>query len=249
MTESDSRSAPVGISALDSARFGIRVARASLLRLEDLPLVLNFCAQQDVRLLIARCSTSDLPTAQALEQHGFFLTDTLVYFRRDLQRPPLPPLRPLKIRPATEADAPAVGKIAQQAFRGYDSHYHADPRLDRAACDALYVDWAERSCREPAVADTVLLAEVENQVAGFLTLKTISATEADGRLYAVLPALQGQGIGQALLITALHWCQEHGLQAMVISTQITNIASQVSWVRVGFIPYQSFYTFHKWFDG
>lgn len=248
MAETGCGSAPAALSPLDTARFGVRVARASSIRQEDIPSLLDFCACENVQLLIARCETKDLSVAQALEHHGFFLTDTLVYFRRDLTRPPLPELRPVTIRPATEADASAVGEIARQAFRGYDSHYHADPRLDRAACDALYVDWAERSCREADVADTVLLAEVSGQAAGFLTLKTISETDADGRLYAVVPAMQGRGIGQALLIAGLHWCRERGLQGMVISTQITNLASQISWVRVGFVPQQSHYTFHKWFD-
>ncbi len=35
---------------------------------------------------------------------------------------------------------------------------------------------------------------------------------------------------------------------MVISTQITNLPSQASWARVGFVPHASYYTFHKWFD-
>ncbi|MCS7011588.1 MAG: GNAT family N-acetyltransferase [Anaerolineales bacterium] len=248
MTEAGSGSAPAALSPLDSSRFGVRVARAPQVTLETLPDVLDFCKQEGVQLLMARCETKDLSLAQTLERHGFFLTDTLVYFRRDLNRPLLPEPRPVTIRPALEADAPAVGEIARQAFRGYDSHYHADPRLDRAACDALYVDWAERSCRQADMADCVLLAEVSGQTAGFLTLKRISESEADGRLYAVLPSMQGQGIGQALLIAGLHWCKERGLQGMVISTQITNLASQISWIRVGFVPHSSFYTFHKWFD-
>jgi GNAT superfamily N-acetyltransferase len=239
---------PATLSPLDTARFGVRIARANSIHGEDLPALLDFCAGQGVQLLIARCSTQDLSATQAMEHHGFFLTDTLVYFRRDLTRPPLPEQRSIAIRLATGSDAPAVGDIARQAFRNYDSHYHADPRLDRAACDALYVDWAERSCRDPQVADAVLLAEAENQIVGFLTLKILTTEEADGRLYAVLPAMQGRGIGQALLIAGMHWCKEQGLQAMVISTQITNLASQISWVRVGFVPQQSFYTFHKWFE-
>ncbi len=244
----NSSALPVSLSPLDTSRFGVRVARASQVKSEDIPRILDFCVRQSVQLLIARCNTRDLTAAQHLEAQGCFLTDTLVYFRRDLRRTSLPELRPIVIRPAEAQDAPAVGEIARQAFRGYDSHYHADPRLDRAACDALYVDWAERSCREPEAADTVLLAEVAGQAAGFLTLKRISSLEADGRLYAVLPSMQGQGIGQALLITGLHWCRQQGLEAMVISTQITNLPSQVSWARVGFVPHVSYYTFHKWFD-
>jgi hypothetical protein len=34
---------------------------------------------------------------------------------------------------------------------------------------------------------------------------------------------------------------------MLISTQITNVAVQKVWTRLGFEPSRSYYTFHKWF--
>ena len=43
-------------------------------------------------------------------------------------------------------------------FSGYLGHYHADPRLDRAKCDEVYLSWAERSCVDPSVASKVLVA-------------------------------------------------------------------------------------------
>jgi len=145
-------------------------------------------------------------------------------------------------------DVAAVRRIAREAFRGYYGHYHADPRLDRTACDDLYADWAVRSCLQKNLADEVLIAEPAGEQLGFLTLKDLGTGDADGRLFAVAPWAQGRGIGQALLVEGLYRCQEHGIAGMVISSQITNLASQVSWVRVGFTPYQTFYTFHKWFD-
>ncbi len=239
---------PALLSPLDEARFGIRTARAMDLREAAIGQVLDFCRLEQVRLLIARCPTRDLPAAQAMERNGFLLMDTLVYFRRDLLKQPLPERAGIPIRPALVEDVDAVGEIARQAFRGYLGHYHADPRLDRSACDDLYVDWARRSCSQPELADGMLVAEQDGVLVGFLTLKCLDQGTADGRLYAVLPQAQGRGIGKDLLVEGMRWCREHGLQAMIISTQITNLASQVSWVRVGFTPHESFYTFHKWFD-
>lgn len=236
----------VALSPLDENRFGVRTARAMRLRHADLPEVMEFCDRERVGLLIARCSTSDLPAVQAMEQLGCSLMDTLVYFRRSLEN--LPPRRDVHIRKAKASDVEAIREIAQQAFPGYDGHYHADTRLDRALCDDLYVDWATRSCTQPGVADEVLLAEIDGAPVGFLTLKVVEKNHSDGLLYAVVPRAQGRGVGQALLIEALHWSRERDLSGMIISTQITNLASQISWVRVGFAPWQSHYTFHKWFD-
>lgn len=238
--------APVKRSPLDETRFGIRTARAMDISIQSLPQVLEFCRAEKIRLLIARCSSKQLPVAQAMEALGFSLMDTLVYFQHPLEN--IPVCHKIPIRSAGADDREQICAIARTAFRGYDGHYHADPRLDRTACDELYVDWAGRSCSQKELADEVLIAEPDGNPVGFLTLKKTGNTEADGRLYAVAPQAQGRGIGQALLVAGLNWCRERGLRRMIISTQITNLASQVSWVRVGFTPSESFYTFHKWFD-
>jgi GNAT superfamily N-acetyltransferase len=81
-----------------------------------------------------------------------------------------------------------------------------------------------------------------------VSLKLIEANEADGGLFGVAPSARGKGIAQALMLGALEWCQTKGLRRMLISTQITNLASQKVWVRLGFEPSHAFYTFHKWFD-
>ena len=236
------------LSEMDEARFGVRTARAMSLTSDTLPQAMEFCRTEKVRFLIARCSTQDLPPAQSMERLGFSLMDTLVYFRRDLQVIPIPEQREVPIRSVVPNDVVKVREIARDAFRNYIGHYHADPRLDRAACDDVYVDWAVRSCSQKKLADEVLIAEVGAEGVGFLTLKILENGDAEGKLYAVAPRAQGRGIGQAMLIGGLVWCREKGMKGMVISTQITNITSQATWVRVGFIPHQSFYTFHKWFD-
>lgn len=235
-------------SPLDEDRFGVCAARAIDMTSERLPAVLEFCHAQDVQFLIARCSTHELSSLQAMEEAGFRLMDTLIYFDFNLHHKALPPRRDLNVRIVQPQDVDAVKEISRQAFRGYDSHYHADPRLDRSACDELYVDWAVRSCSQKDLADEVFVADSNNGILGFLALKMDKTNIADCRLYAVSQHAQRSGVGQALLIEALHWCVKNHLDAMTISTQITNIASQKACVRVGFEPNISFYTLHKWFE-
>lgn len=244
----DSKVVPVSLSVLDGERFGVRTARAMNITGESLPAVLEFSYQQGVQFLISRCSTQDLSVAQAMERVGFELMDTLVYYRFSFQNKGLPELRSVPIRFIGPGDAESIRQIAREAFHGYRGHYHADPRLDRFDCDDVYVDWAGRSCLQKDMADEVLIAEPGGELLGFLTLKMLNTKEVDGRLFAVSPVAQSKGLGQALLIEGLHWCKSRGMRAMIISTQITNLASQISWVRVGFDPYESFYIFHKWFD-
>lgn len=235
----------IGLSELDEKRWGVRSARSVGITSDNLPEAMAFCRANSVIFLVARCPVADLAAAQAMERRGFLLMDTLLYYVRDLTFP-LPDL-PDNVRPVHADEAEAVRKLSARAFQRYGGHYHADERLNRADCDAVYEDWAYRSCLSRQVADEVLVATVGDQIAGFVTLK-LRVNEGEGPLYGVDPAAQGQGIGRALMSGAMAWLHSHGAKRMGMSTQITNMPSQKVWLRLGFEPSHAEYTFHKWFD-
>jgi GNAT superfamily N-acetyltransferase len=239
----------VHLSSIDEQRFGIRTARTSNMTTDVLNPVLDYCRAHDVVLLIARCLSSDLDAAHAMEREGFLLMDTLIHYTRDLTREPLPAdtwhgeMR--SVRPGEEHE---VRRIAAECFEGYVGHYHADERLGRTKCDEVYSSWAFRSCISREVADDVLVAFLGGRMAGFLTLKMASADVGEGPLFAVAPRARGRGTSTALMLGGMEWCRSRGAARMVIPTQITNIASQRVWSRLGFEPAYAEYTFHKWFD-
>jgi GNAT superfamily N-acetyltransferase len=238
----------VSLSAIDEKRFGIRTAKAILAHSDDLSTMLDFCQEHRVTFLITRCSTQDLSIAQMLEQAGFFLTDTLVYHGRDLLKTPIPEdTGPIEIRCVQPGDELALRTVAADSFRGYFGHYHADGRLAPAKCDEVYVDWAVRSCLSRDVADEVLIADDGGTVVGFATLQLNSAEEGEGVLFGVAPAAQGKGVYRSFMIQGMQWCLSKGRRRMVVSTQVTNIAVQKVWARLGFELSHSYYTFHKWF--
>ena len=238
----------VSLSGIDEERFGVRTARAVNVTGAALADVLRFCAENGVGLLIARCLCSDAGAAQAMEDHGFRLMDTLVYYARDLAGIPLPvDTGTIPVRPLREGEAISVQRVAAEAFRGYRGHYHADPRLDEGLCDQAYVSWAYRSCACPGVADQVLVADRDGIVA-FATLRVRGQEEGEGVLFGVAPAAQGRGVYRSLMIRAMEWFSSRGLRRMLVSTQVTNVSVQKVWVRLGFEPTHSQYTFHKWFD-
>jgi hypothetical protein len=49
------------------------------------------------------------------------------------------------------------------------------------------------------------------------------------------------------MVNGLKLCKKQQVKRMVISTQVTNVAVQKVWCRVGFEPANSYYTLHKWF--
>lgn len=238
----------VRLSPLTDARFGVHSANAVGITPTNLPEVLQFCEHNKIEFLIARCPVENLELVHQLETQGFLLMDTLVYYSRSLENPELPtfPQNP-PVNLAKIEEREAIKQIAQAAFKDYIGHFHADPRLDRTACDAVYPDWAERSLLEQNQDSAVLVASIEDHPVGFLTLRKNSQFETEGPLFAVAPDAQSGGIGTALMIHALHWSKKKGAQRMIISTQINNLGSQKVWGRLGFQLAYAFYTFHKWF--
>lgn len=239
---------PIEINDLETARFGIVAAR--IVDAGASPTVIDKAARsQGVQMLTVRIGVSDLPRVHAFEEAGYRLMDTLVYHDRPLDV--LPPRGALSdgltCRLAVPDDAPAVAAVARAGFHGYMGHYHTDPRLDDAAADAAYVEWAETSTARVSPEAPVLVVESGGRIVSFLTLRRNSPEEMELVLSAVAPECHGQGLYAALISEAFPVSQAAGAKRIVTSTQINNYAVQRVWSRLGFIHCRSLYTFHKWF--
>ncbi len=238
----------VYLSRLDEDRFGVRTAKCGRLGSEEIPEVMTFCREHQVELLVARCPTAWLPAAQEMEKQGFLLMDTIIYFSRNIRTGRIPRSRSgITVRGYRPGDEDEIRRIAGDCFHGYLGHYHADSRLDREKCDEVYADWAYRSCLSRDPADGVVVACVGDDIAGFGTMHMNDSRQGEGLLFGVSPSFRGQGVYSAIMIHCLNWCTEKGLEEMTISTQVTNLTSQKVWIRLGFEPESSFYTFHRWF--
>ena len=236
------------LSPLDEARFGVRSARARVVTTENLPAVLAFCAANQVEFLVARCLTTDIAAAHAMEAAGFQLMETLLYLRFDLKTHPIPTNQSeVLIRPVQPSEVKQVSALARAAFANYYGHYHADPKLDPRKSTEVYIDWAERCCTDPAAANLVLVAEAEDKLVGFRALRVNSPTQGEFILAGVNPEYQRRGIYRAFIVEGLKWCREQGLEEVLNSTHLANVAVQRACLHAGFEPAYSWYTFHKWF--
>ena len=217
------------------------ISRAHAQSVQDVSDIVNDARASGAAMVIARSPAEDLAVAQAIEAAGGRLCDTLVYFSRTLDSPVAEP--PRGVRPARGDDVDRITAIAEAAFTGYGGHYHADPRLDRAAADAGYVDWAARSART----DHALVVEDAGVVVGFLTMR-IGEGETEIVLNAIAPERQGRGHYRALVAAALQDSIGLGARRCTVSTQVSNVAAQKVWVRLGFEPMRAVHTFHIWLD-
>jgi hypothetical protein len=239
-------------STLDFERFRVRTAKLTIADPSDAAAAIADARELGFELLIARCDTQRLDCAQALELAGFRLMDTLVYYTQQLSIRREPKLAAgYRWRLAGPGDAHAVETLAREAFQGYLGHYHADPRLDRQACDDVYADWARRSCVDPSVTAAVVLIEQlrdghRPELAAFAAHTRADASTWDGALYGVGPSHQGRGLYAELIAFGGAQGAERGHSVMLYSTQITNLPVQRSLCKQGFLPLRSNYTFHAW---
>ena len=239
---------PVELNALESARFGVvaahvRDASASLSEVNSAACALS------VQMLTVRIDCSDHARIHAAEADGFRLMDSLVYYERDLAEPPPPPAssRDIIVRDARPDDAAAVGDIARAAFSNYIGHFHADPRLDRAAANDAYVDWAQSSVMRQSERDQAKVLVCDGHLAGFLTLRRNHASESEIVLNAVHPDFQRRGFYERLLAEALVTAHGAGADRIIVSTQLDNFPVQRAWTKSGFRIASALHTFHKWY--
>jgi GNAT superfamily N-acetyltransferase len=236
------------LSPLDEARFGVRTVQARNIEAGNIAELEQFCQDEQVQFVIVRVSANQLDLVQTLEANDYRLMDTIVYYAFKFGKKGIPQdSNSHKIRPQIASDIDEVIAIASESFKGYFGHYHADPRLDKAKCDEVYIDWAANSVKSRQVADEVLIVEGEKGLNGFATLRKNSAEEGEGVLFGVAPHAQGQGIYQTMMIGGMNWVQAQGASQMVVSTQVTNIAVQKVWSRLGFEMDRAYYTLHKWY--
>jgi len=237
------------LSAIDTDRFGVNVARTNQITDENLPGIMDFCRENHVELLIARCATTDVASVHAMELNGFLLMDTLVYLRKDIQNySPTEHHSEVLIRTVRPEDVPQVVEVARTAFTGYRGHYHVDPRLDTTKATEAYSSWAERCCLDPAVAAYVLVAEYDHKIVGFRAIRVNNPQQAEFILAGVSPEARNKGVYRGFVVEGLRWCKEVGAHEVLISTLLVNTPVQKTCEQLGFTAHSSYYTFHKWFD-
>lgn len=236
------------LSKIDQFRFGVVTAKLNIEAGGEIAELFASASKNQVELMIIRVLADNLTVVQELENEGAFLTDTLVYYKKnEMQQCSENLPQGYVSRVATPTDASRLEVVALATFAGYFGHYHSDSHLNKRDCDLVYSSWAAASCTSKNVADAVLLIEKNDVIAAFATIKTTSDGEIEGVLFGVAPEHRGKGLHSSLMTISQNWGVKNKYKSMITSTQLINTAVQKNWCRLGFEPVKSYYTFHKWF--
>lgn len=238
------------ISKIDTERFGFKIAKFD--NAESLTLrTLNDVKNQGVKLIISRVNAKNVDDINKLENIGFQIKDIQTiyrYFLCDINFKEYTKNQSLTVRCLKIEDINILISISEEAFKGY-GHYFADRILNPDKCIEIYKDWTLRSCTNKKVADKVFVAEIDNQIAGFLSFKILDSSEgkyAAGGIGAVKKEFRNQDVFRGLARYGLLWGQRLNLVWEEHNVLITNFSVNNSFSQIGFKVFKSFITLHKW---
>jgi len=239
---------PCRLLAWDSEFFGFGVAMVEGSRLDDerVAAVLDWCRRQRIRCAYFLAETDDPQTLQLAQRHAFELQDiriTAELASAAWQTLDLPPAG-IAIRPGRIDDIPELRRIAATAYR--HSRFYFDQRFDRQKCDLLYAQWIESFCRRGA--EQVRVAERAGCFQGYVCCEPDGPAAGRIGLTGVDAASRNQGIGRRLVVDALRWFHERGIQRPTVVTQSRNLPAQRLYQRCGFVTQAVHLWYHRWFD-
>lgn len=128
---------------------------------------------------------------------------------------------------------------------GISSRYNVDPDFSKTDFENLYKVWVNNSINGQ-MADYVLVYTVQQQIAGFLTLKKKETCMSIG-LIASDYAYRRLGIGTALIETAKHYAYIDNKPIEVV-TQADNIPACSFYEKNGFEIKSQSTVYHIWLD-
>ena len=146
------------------------------------------------------------------------------------------------VRIAQPDDIPLLQKVAANVFAV--SRFRA-PWYGVQDSGRFYATWIEKAVLGTFDHQCLLVLGSDGEPEGFVSLRDIGQQEARIGLLAAFPGTQGKGIGSRLMIAAIAWCQQQGLQRLRIATQISNIAAIRLYQRHGATIESTAYWFYR----
>ena len=125
------------------------------------------------------------------------------------------------------------------------SRYYFDGNFPKDKCKEFYQDWITKSV-SGNFDDIVFVAEIGEEIVGFITCKRASRNLGRIGLVGVKKEKTGIGIGNVLMDAAFCWFAEQDVASIEVVTQGRNIAAQRLYQKNGFKAQKSELWYHKW---
>jgi dTDP-4-amino-4,6-dideoxy-D-galactose acyltransferase len=230
----------------DSKFFGRRIARVvgPCLTEKSIADIDLWCGEHRIDCLYFLAASSDQRTARIAQGNGFRFVDARVTLDVCIAKAcgTGDGAPGTTIRKATEADIESLKALARSSHR--DTRFYYDGNFPLRRCDELYETWIEKSCR--GWAKNVLIATNGAESEGYISCHVPSVGSGQIGLVGVTEKAQGKGVGRELLVNAIRWFREEGVEVASVATQGRNVRAQRLYQRCGFVTRSVELWFHRW---
>ncbi len=189
----------------------------------DLPLAQALT--QPYALWQAKVPAERIEVIDALSQHGFQLVEGEADFVINIKRTE----RQTGVRIAREAQISTLRAAAEHAFS--QSRFRA-PWFKPGDSGRFYAQWIENAVRGTFDHQCLVACDEQGALQGFVSMREVDGDMRIG-LLAVLPAAQGHGVGQRLLLAAADWGRVRQLEQLRVATQLSNLTAMRLYLRSG----------------
>ena len=200
----------------DSEFFNLKIGKFESQNL-TLPLLMNlfeFKKKENYNLIYLFTKTVEDDAAEELEKKHLYPVDEKVVFSKKVSNQNfLPENIQLYFEPLDQS------LLNLALLSGHKSRFKTDNRLNHKF-ESLYTLWIQKSITGE-MADAVFVAQTDNKIEGFVTLKQNNYHGQIG-LIAVSPEAQGKGIGSKLMQAADYWYWKNNLKTCSVVTQLAN---------------------------
>jgi len=232
----------------DTDFFGHKIARANVRQLDNntYSQLESQCKSEKIQCLYFLADSDHPSTIRLLEDNDFRFVDIRSDFIHSGYIPNIPPLPSnISLRASSSDDLQTLSSIAQDAYS--QSRFYVDPNFDNQRVSDMYDIWLSKSINHD-LADYVVVAELENTAVGYVTC-SIDKSKNTGKigLVGVAESAQGKKLGTHMVVHAIQWFIQNGIDTIMVTTQGRNIPAQRLYQRCGFITHTQQLWYHKWF--
>jgi len=201
----------------------------------------RWCASHVARLISCRLDHEKLRESMALEATGFRFVEMVYGPRFDAFMEIATPRYGVHLSDATPADVSGIERVAYSAFT--TGRFLLDDRLAPELSRRRYATWVRTSFESDR--HTVLKAEVDSQLVGFLIAEHRPDSSVYWHLTAIAPEWQGMGMGTSVWQATLLRHRSDGASYVETTISGHNLPIINLYARLGFSFRSAQMTFHR----
>jgi RimJ/RimL family protein N-acetyltransferase len=158
--------------------------------------------------------------------------------RESAAHPPTPRGK-VAIRPATEADAAALGELRLAALRDHPEAFSAAYEMHANKAAEFWIDWLRE--RSGDQVGTIQIAVADDAIVGMTGLHRGRPPKGhhSGVIWGVYvrPEWRGSRMADRLIDACIGWARSRGMRIVKLSVVVSNTAAIRSYARCGFSVY------------